>query len=413
MRKAFVFLSCTLFLALTGFSQDPAEAIENVQEQLQQLGKQEADLRSKLETLRLEKIRFDLKQVGLPSTNYIEHEALFLEYAEAHEQARWVAHIILPQVKDGNVRRSNDFRADPKVRSGSAVEADYFLKFLQTDSSYTYDGYGYDRGHLAPSADFRWSALALSESYFYTNMSPQRPEFNQGRWAELESFLRGYVISNDAQLFVVTGPLLRADLPKVERSVNGLSLPDAYFKVAMDLENGRGIGFIMPNRGIDDPIETFATSIDEVEQKTGLDFFNLLPESKERAIESSLEKKEWFSGLAKGEAEPLYPPSLPKNHFNSIKAGRFAGSGDVISVCGTVVSSRISRSGNLWMNLDKMFPNQVFSVYIRKNDLANFSYVPQKELMGKAVCFEGEVGDLNGTPTMQVDRENKVKIWKE
>ena len=109
-----------------------------------------------------------------------------LVYSEEHEQAKWVAHIISPDIITGNVSRTNDFRPDPHVSTGSTVEEDYFLKYLQPDSSYKYDGYGFDRGHLAPSADFRWSTTALSESYFYSNMSPQRPEFNRGTWAELE-----------------------------------------------------------------------------------------------------------------------------------------------------------------------------------------------------------------------------------
>ncbi len=411
MTKVFL-VFILIFVGCIGLeAQDLQADLLHVQRELQDLRQEERVLLDRLESLRLAQIRADLTSVGLPSDNYVEHSALFLAYDEEHEQARWVAHIIHPQIKEGQVGRSNDFREDPKVRSGSAVEADYFLKTLLADSTYEYDGYGYDRGHLAPSADFRWSARALSESYFYSNMSPQRPEFNRGKWAELESFLRGYVISQDVQLYVVTGPVLQPDLPKVERSVNAISLPDTYFKVAVDLENQRGIGFLMPNQDLDGPLEVFAVAIDEVEEIAGLDFFNRLPESEEKQLESVLDKEKWFSGLARGEAEPLYPPSLPRNHFNTIQAARYAGTGESIHVCGTVVSARFSRSGNLWMNLDKKFPNQVFSIYIRKDDLANFPYAPLEELMGKVVCFEGEVSLLNGTPTLQVDREKKVEIW--
>jgi endonuclease G len=73
---------------------------------------------------------------------------------------------------------------DDKVSCGTAVEADYFLRTENPDGTHGYDGFGFDRGHLAPSADFRWSATALSESYYYSNMTPQRPGFNQESWAE-------------------------------------------------------------------------------------------------------------------------------------------------------------------------------------------------------------------------------------
>lgn len=45
--------------------------------------------------------------------------------------------------------------------------------------------------------DFRWSATALSESYFYSNMSPQLPVFNRQSWAKVEDMLRSYVDSRE------------------------------------------------------------------------------------------------------------------------------------------------------------------------------------------------------------------------
>jgi endonuclease G len=46
---------------------------------------------------------------------------------------------------------------------------------------------------LAPSADFRWSEVAVSESFYYSNMSPQKPEFNRQSWSNLEGWVRRYV----------------------------------------------------------------------------------------------------------------------------------------------------------------------------------------------------------------------------
>ena len=117
---------------------------------------------------------------------------MILGYNENHEQAQWVSHIVLPDVEKGNVSRTNNFRKDELVTSGTASKADYWYS-------------GYDRGHLAPSADFRWSKTALSESYFYSNMAPQLPELNREKWAELENAIREYVIENKIQVYVVTG----------------------------------------------------------------------------------------------------------------------------------------------------------------------------------------------------------------
>jgi endonuclease G len=409
MRKRLLLL--LLWLPFFGEAQDLDVEIVAVNQELNELKAHQEAVYAKLEDLKLQRIQRDLRAVGLPSDGAVFHSAMALEYAEEHEQARWVAHIILPDIIEGAVTRTNDFRPDPKVPTGTAVEEDYFLKYLQPDSSYEYDGFGYDRGHLAPSADFRWSKRALSESYYYSNMSPQAPEFNREAWAELESLLRAYLYEHpETQLYVVTGGLLEDDLPYIERSVNKVSIPQAYFKVALDLKNETAIGFIMPNQQITYPLESFAVSVDEVEALTGLDFFRNLPDDQEARLEASLDKPRWIPELANGDVEPIYPPALPAGHFNTVQAGQYVGKGEEIKVCGTVVSTRYSRSGNLWMNVDKQFPNQIFSVFIRKKDLANFSYDPAVELQKQQVCFTGVVENFNGAPTMNLTREEALSF---
>ena len=409
MRTILAFLF--LFFFFFASAQQLDANIDALNQQLAELARQRQELESQLENLKLQRIQRDLKAIGLPSEDYILHSAMALEYAEAYEQARWVAHIILPDIITGSVGRTNDFRPDPMVATGSAVEADYFLKYMKADSTYDYDGFGYDRGHLAPSADFRWSEKALSESYFYSNMSPQLDVFNREGWAELESLIRGYVFRNPAsQLYVVTGPILREGLPVIERGVNKVSIPEYFFKVVLDRQQGRGVGFILPHRQVDEPLETFAVTIDEVEQRTGLDFFNLLPEAEEATLEGHLDKAAWIPELAGGDVEPIYPPSLPPGHFNSVQAKLYMGKGEEVTVCGTVVGTHRSRSGNAWLNIDKQFPNQPFSVFIRKKDLPNFSYVPDQYLLSREVCFTGKVENFNGTPTMNVEMEEAVRV---
>lgn len=172
-----------LFLAawlVLGYAPVLGQSLEEkaiaVQQANAQLNQQQSANNSALETIKFEMIHRDLETVGLPSmlpgSKVVWHSAWCLEYSEQHEQARWVAHIITSDITTGVVSRTNDFRPDPDISTGSAVEADYLLKYLQKDSTYKYDGFGYDRGHLAPSADFRWSQKALSESYLYSNMPP-------------------------------------------------------------------------------------------------------------------------------------------------------------------------------------------------------------------------------------------------
>jgi endonuclease G len=408
-----------LLFCILALPQVKAQSFEarlgQLENELEELRKEEEMILEKVEGVKLEQLMADLKANGLPrleeGESLVEHSAFCLVYSEPHEQARWVAHMIRPEILEGRVSRTNDFRVDEKVASGTAVEEDYFLKYKQPDGSYEYDGFGYDRGHLAPSADFRWSYKALSESYYYSNMSPQLPEFNREAWAELENLLRGYIYRHpEARLYVVTGPVLEDDLPRVDRSVNKLSIPRQFWKVALDLENRRAIGFLLPHQAINYPLESFVVPIDRIEEVTGLDLFHALPDPLEEELEAQLQKADWISELQFGDVEPLLPTQLPRNHFNTIQAQNYMGANDVIHVCGTAVGTRRSRKGNILINLDKQFPNQIFTVFIRQEHIINFSYDPELELKGKTLCAKGKVVNIGGTPTLFVENEKSLEV---
>lgn len=424
MRYLLLLLSALLpGLAWAQLQTDPArQAIEAEirasEARITELEREVAATERRKEDLLLRRIRLDLNQLGLPALapgdTLIEHQAYSLVYSEPHEQAKWVAHVIIPAVIDGNVSRSNDFRPDPQVGTGSAVEADYFLKYLQPDSSYTYDGFGYDRGHLAPSADFRWSQTALSESYFYSNMSPQDPNFNRGRWAELEGMLRDYLKrAPQTQLFVVTGPLLHDSLPKVERSVNGLSIPETYFKVVLDYQQQQGIAFLMPNHKMAYPVETYAVPIDSVEALTGLDFFPNLPDPLEATLEAQRNPRRWLPDRQQDDVEPIRPEDLPKSSYNTVQARFFAENGDKVTICGTVVDTKLTRGGHTFLNLDKKFPNHIFTLAVWKSNASNFSYRPHETLLHQQVCAEGKLKLSDGVPTMELRRESDVWVMGE
>ncbi len=411
------FLSVLFFIAFAcaAFAQNTSEKINTTRAQLDALEQQRQQLLEKLEDLKLTRIQEDLQQVGLPATlpgdELVKHAAIVLGFSPKFKQARWVSHIIIPDVINGVVFRTNDFRPDSAVKSGSAVEADYFLKFLQSDSTYKYDAFGYDRGHLAPSADFRWSKKALSESYFYSNMSPQLADFNRGSWGELEDAIRGYIYRNPAsQLYVITGPFLEDGLPKIERGINKLSIPKRYWKVVMDLKNKKAIGFIMPNEAIKKPLKSFAVPINEIEKQTGLDFFSKLSLAEQELLEGQSAAADWLPESSKADVEPLEQEKLPRGHFNTLVAQEWMNRNNEINVCGTVVSARISRSGNVLLNLDRQFPKQIFTVFIKKEHIINFNYKPELLLKGKIICVKGKVIDLSGTAAMYIENESDLKI---
>ncbi len=399
------------------FSQSVDLQINKAETELAAINEKEDSLLLKIEDLKFVKLHDDLATTGLPKLadkeTTVYHTAYALVYSEENEQAKWVAHIVLPDVKRGNEGRSNDFRPDSLITSGSAVEADYFLRLVQPDSSIKYDGFGFDRGHLAPSADFRYSKKALSESYLYSNMSPQVAQLNRGKWAELEDVIRQYVIRNNIQVYVVSGGVLKPGLKKIERGANKVSIPEYYYKVALDLVNKRAIGFIMPNKACEYPVMNYACSIDSVESVIGIDFFPAMEDNEEQKIESSFDVSKWLGEREQGDVLPLKAQDLPRNTFNTVQAQYYVGKNDPIKVCGTVVSTKLSSKGNIFINLDKKFPNQLFTVSIFKDNVPNFSYNPDTFLAGKTICVTGKVTNFNGTPTMNITNEKAITIEDE
>jgi len=204
----------------------------------------------------------------------IRHTGYSFVYSEPFEQSKWVAYELTKSETNKITDRTDKFVPDPEVASGTADNKDYAKS-------------GYDRGHLAPAADMGWSLTSMQESFYFSNMSPQRPAFNRGIWKMLEEQVRTWAIENDA-LYIVTGPVLKTGLPFI--GPNEVAIPQYYYKVILDYTNPdvKAIGFLFPNAGSDDSLQRFAVSIDSVEKFTGLDFYSKLPDNQEKVIEKTL-----------------------------------------------------------------------------------------------------------------------------
>lgn len=241
----------------------------------------------------------DHLQLGTPSTAWsiVRHKAYALGYSEEMEQAVWVSyHLTADQLLGGSVSRSDDFREDPLVLTGSAALQDYKRS-------------GYDRGHLAPAADMAWNSTVMSESFFLSNMSPQLPGFNRGIWKSLEEWVRSQAVVCGA-LWVVTGPVPEPGLPEIGAS--GVDVPRLYYKVLLDLEepDTKAIGFILPNQKSSQPLAFYAVSVDNVEALTGLDFFSNLPDDQEKDLEAAFDFSSW-SGAPVTSPRKIEPDSQP------------------------------------------------------------------------------------------------------
>ena len=208
------------------------------------------------------------------TSEVVHHKGFSLRYMEAYEQADWVAYLLTQKRLVKLFERSDNFRADPNIKTGSANDADY-------------KGSGFDRGHLAPAADMSWSFESLSESFFYSNMSPQVPSFNRGVWKRLETQVRDWASLYDS-LYVVTGPVLTNGLQTI--GPNRVAIPNYYYKVALRFDGAspQAIAFIVPNASSSADLKTFVVTVDSLERLVGLDLYHQLPDALENIVEAQI-----------------------------------------------------------------------------------------------------------------------------
>ncbi len=213
----------------------------------------------------------------------VHHTAYSLQYKEDCEQAAWVAYKIEYDKLIHSIKRSDNFRVDPKVITKSATLADY-------------RGSGYDRGHLAPAASMKYSKITMSESFYMSNMSPQHPGLNRGIWKKLEDKVRRWS-NKHGDLYVVSGPVLRGQPNKDTKFIgpNNVCVPEYYYKVILDYNEPeiKAIGFFFPNVPCVDDLEQFALSVASIEVITGIDFFSGLPDHIEDVIENECNYHAW------------------------------------------------------------------------------------------------------------------------
>ena len=211
------------------------------------------------------------------SNQVIKHNYFSLSYNEDHEQAEWVYYKLTPELVNGHQDRTDNFRPDPKVSTTSASLADYTAS-------------GYDRGHLCPAGDMKIDKRAMSETFYMSNMSPQDPSFNRGIWKKLEATVRNWAIT-ELTIHVATAGILTS--PNNHIGSNQVSIPKYYYKVVYAPEQQKMIAFILPNQKSSEPLQSFVVAVDELEQRTGIDFFPQLADDIEDKLEAQSNTSEW------------------------------------------------------------------------------------------------------------------------
>lgn len=211
----------------------------------------------------------------------IRHEGYTVSYNSDYCIANWVAYeLTASEAKSKKTERSNKFVPDPQVKGATATNEDYSRT-------------GYDRGHLAPAGDMKWSAKAMRESFYLSNICPQKPKLNRGIWKDLEEQCRLWAMDNGSVL-IVTGPVITDDMRRLGK--NRVAIPKAFYKVICYHTGNsyKGIAFLFENRDYkDNTLKSMAIPIDSVEKVTAIDFFPSLPDREENEMEAAIDWDSW------------------------------------------------------------------------------------------------------------------------
>lgn len=221
----------------------------------------------------------------LPGANQVFcYQGYAVGYSHGLKIPLWAAYRLSNESANGaNVDRQDDFRMNSEVPlEHSSTTADY-------------RGSGYDRGHMAPSGSIDFSAAANSETFFLSNMVPQRPGFNrdgfghEGVWGFLENEVRDWVRERD-EIYVISGAIASGQNTIGE----GVSVPEAFYKIVIDLQEAESIAFLMPHEDdLRDRASEFIVSIDRIEEITGLDLFSRIVDEQESRLESYIAPRMW------------------------------------------------------------------------------------------------------------------------
>lgn len=225
-------------------------------------------------------VNTDMGQLEIPSMpkgkqgQVIQRTGYTLAYDKKTKTPQWVAWELTKEETKGNHERTDKFLPDPNVEGAKVVTTDY-------------TGSGYDRGHMAPAGDMKWSKKAMEESFYMSNICPQIHHLNTGDWNELEANTRKWA-RRYGSVYVTCGPIYNGSRRTQYIGKNRVKVPDAFFKVILIQSPKKtcALGFFFENEAGQRPLNEYLVSVDYLEQTTGIDFFPALPDELENVLEA-------------------------------------------------------------------------------------------------------------------------------
>lgn len=209
-------------------------------------------------------------------------------FSAAHYLSYWVAYPLNSSLMGGSGMRDKNFYFDPLLPNS-----------MQADLTFSYRG-NYDRGHQLPARDRSASVASNTQTFYATNMTPQRSQFNQKIWQRLEARVQSWASSINPStdtLYVVTGCTVKGSTQSTtDCAGKKMTIPTAYYKAILRYTRSSGYSGCAiwldhetdPRRTVD---ERDMMSIAALEEKLGIDLFVNLPAKVGDAKAAEIEAK--------------------------------------------------------------------------------------------------------------------------
>lgn len=236
----------------------------------------------------------ELAIAGTPASEQrltlLKNDAYIVGYDESRGNPAWCAYKIFLPKTETTAERPEKFETDYRTRARVTTEA--------------YTRSGYDRGHMAPNHAIAlcYGESAQKETFLMSNVVPQKHGLNAGVWKALEQRLIKRYTRSCGEIWVLCGPVYSGTktfrLSGASRRGVVPAIPDAFFLIVTDREENSGalrtLAFIVPHEeSPKNAPKLYLTSIDAIEEKTGLNFFTLLSEDVQKVLEAPAAKTIW------------------------------------------------------------------------------------------------------------------------
>ncbi len=226
-----------------------------------------------------------------------------LEWDNSKVANRWTCYTLHAGNTLEVTDRNDDFKPDEAVAVSSQLD------------DYKNNGRDFSRGHLCPSGDRQCSKEQNKQTFYLTNMQPQWQKHNGGLWSNLETLVHNYATKENFTqtkcdtLYVVKAATITDQVTidgqltegiYAEKCNNKLIVPKYFYMAVVHYNKAtntyQGVAFWTLHQDANDntkDLSLFAITIDELEQRTGIDFFCNLPDEIENAIESKVDFDFW------------------------------------------------------------------------------------------------------------------------